>query len=751
MKKGFYLFILVLLMFIVGGCTKKHEVKFVYGDTVITFTVKDGEKVEESAPGTYEDHVFLGWYDGEELFDFNQAITKDVVLRAKWDIIKYTIRFKYDDGSIIDEQVLEINSKIVAPSDVKKESDDDYDYEFANWDTTFDTATSDLDITAVFNRSTRKYKVSFYGEDNEEITTVDVEKGSKATFLNIKKDDDTMYSYQLKKWLTKDGEAFDFNNPITKDVSLYPDFDRIPLYSSLKGKTVSIMGDSVSTFYKEGDKNNSYYHGDNEFYYPRYCSAISDSSKTWWMLTINGLGAKLGVNNSLSGSSVSGSTSTAGQSMTRINTLGNNGNPDIIICYLGINDNVNGVSHTQFKQAYKTMLNNIIKTYPNAYVFVCTMAYSGYYTTSSHYYYEEEDRLAYNQILKELKDEYKIGLIDFASAVTESNYKNNYNDNLHYNTVGMNNMSKQAILDINKYFNQGREIYAIDFVIESDDITLNSELYSYYQDEEITLPSASKQGYTFKGWYLDPEFESDVVKSTKGYNENLRLYPKFIPNMAAGEYYIEYKLNGGRLVVVDISATETEFCADYQEFACTFFNKELTISDITDLGYTKYDDGTWGFVKNSAGTGTDWSKLYYAQADSSSGYAISKFFKENDEKWGWLLKYVAACAINNSSLMNVETTWPEPIVIELCGFFKQETIEWPGTHNTAPYGDDTQELNADIYDYYPSVNPVQSGTYVLPIPTKDGYTFMGWYTNKDFSGEAITEVSTGTKVYAKWE
>ena len=164
----------------------------------------------------------------------------------------------------------------------------------------------------------------------------------------------------------------------------------------------------------------------------------------------------------------------------------------------------------------------------------------------------------------------------------------------------------------------------------------------------------------------------------------------------------------------------------------------------------KNSDGTWDFPKTASGS-TDWSKLYYAQSSSSNGYAIAKFFEENDAKWGWLLKYVAACAINNASLMTTETTWPEPIVIELCAFFYQEEIKASGFHNTAPYGDDTQELNADIYDYYPSVSPIQSGTYTLPTPTKEGYTFKGWYTNKDFSGEAITEVSTDTRVYAKWE
>ena len=39
----------------------------------------------------------------------------------------------------------------------------------------------------------------------------------------------------------------------------------------------------------------------------------------------------------------------------------------------------------------------------------------------------------------------------------------------------------------------------------------------------------------------------------------------------------------------------------------------------------------------------------------------------------------------------------------------------------------------------------------LPTPTKDGYTFAGWYDNAEFTGEAVTSVVTEITLYAKWE
>ena len=42
----------------------------------------------------------------------------------------------------------------------------------------------------------------------------------------------------------------------------------------------------------------------------------------------------------------------------------------------------------------------------------------------------------------------------------------------------------------------------------------------------------------------------------------------------------------------------------------------------------------------------------------------------------------------------------------------------------------------------------------LPIPTKDGYDFVGWYGNGEFNGDAITEIAKGTTgdttLFAKW-
>ncbi len=146
--------------------------------------------------------------------------------------------------------------------------------------------------------------------------------------------------------------------------------------SIYKGKSISILGDSISTF--EG-----YIPEGNACYYP--VDEVQDVNDTWWMKLINALGATLNVNNSWSGSRVTTTSSTASAGCgVRTSQLGTS--PDVIIIFMGTNDFHWGVglgtydgtttlptSTTTFREAYAVMLNKILTNYPEAEVWACTI------------------------------------------------------------------------------------------------------------------------------------------------------------------------------------------------------------------------------------------------------------------------------------------------------------------------------------------------------------------------------------------
>ena len=72
--------------------------------------------------------------------------------------------------------------------------------------------------------------------------------------------------------------------PVTDKVTYRATYSRelINPVTTLKGLKISFLGDSITTFYKEGSPVNSYYHEDGQYYYPKYCASVDSYEKTWW-------------------------------------------------------------------------------------------------------------------------------------------------------------------------------------------------------------------------------------------------------------------------------------------------------------------------------------------------------------------------------------------------------------------------------------------------------------------------------------
>ncbi len=159
-------------------------------------------------------------------------------------------------------------------------------------------------------------------------------------------------------------------------------------------KTLSIMGDSISTFDEwipEG-----YYD-----FYPMN-GEVAYVNQTWWKMVMNDMDMELCANASSAGSTCIGdSTGTdnpqCGCSDFRIaDLMGSNGTyPDIIIVYMGTNDCLNavplgsndGMQYVEegeidnFSDAYSLMLDKLAANYPGTDIFCCNLAPIGSWGT----------------------------------------------------------------------------------------------------------------------------------------------------------------------------------------------------------------------------------------------------------------------------------------------------------------------------------------------------------------------------------
>lgn len=118
-------------------------------------TIDRGEKFEEPAEPSKENHTFAGWYNGDEKFDFDADTTKApnvLNLVAKWDINKYTVQFVSDYGSFADQTV-----EHGKPIETGKLTIPDVDgYTFDDWYTD-DTYSTKFDFRTPITGDTKVY------------------------------------------------------------------------------------------------------------------------------------------------------------------------------------------------------------------------------------------------------------------------------------------------------------------------------------------------------------------------------------------------------------------------------------------------------------------------------------------------------------------------------------------------------------------------------------------------------------------
>ena len=150
----------------------------------------------------------------------------------------------------------------------------------------------------------------------------------------------------------------------------------VQLYKNMHYR-ISIVGDSISTY--EGYNPNGYlvYYKDDI----AYDNKIESIDDTWWKQVIDGIGGELCINNSYSGSLVSGEFDSSACSNVRCSALHREFNPDIILIYIGDNDREYNIkigfnkpkNKMMFYGAYRTMLQQLKKNYPSAKIICGTL------------------------------------------------------------------------------------------------------------------------------------------------------------------------------------------------------------------------------------------------------------------------------------------------------------------------------------------------------------------------------------------
>lgn len=99
------------------------------GDGTREVAMEKGHALSIPTEPTRMGYKFLGWYIGNEKYDFSMKVLEDITLTAKWEAIQYVrVSFDSDGGQEIKSQMIEMGTKITTLEIPVKEG-----YKFLYW------------------------------------------------------------------------------------------------------------------------------------------------------------------------------------------------------------------------------------------------------------------------------------------------------------------------------------------------------------------------------------------------------------------------------------------------------------------------------------------------------------------------------------------------------------------------------------------------------------------------------------------
>lgn len=200
-----------------------YIVTFNFGEYKKTKTIKIGEKIDKPNDPIRSGYKFLGWYYNDKVFDFDSEPNENIELVAKWQKISYIkVTFDLNGGSGTREVTIEKGHALSIPTEPTRMG-----YKFLGWyidNEKYDFSMKVLeDITLTAKWEAIQYvRVSFDSDGGSEIKSQMIEMGTKITTLEIPEKE----GYKFLYWVL-DGEVFDKNMVIDKDIKLLAKYEKI--------------------------------------------------------------------------------------------------------------------------------------------------------------------------------------------------------------------------------------------------------------------------------------------------------------------------------------------------------------------------------------------------------------------------------------------------------------------------------------------------------------------------------------------
>ena len=323
-----------------------------------------------------------------------------------------------------------------------------------------------------------------------------------------------------------------------------------------------------------------------------------------------------------------------------------------------------------------------------------------------------------------------------------------------------------AVTDnLKRYCNYGAtgETYTITYMLDGGvNDSANPATYTK-ESPVITLKDPTKAGYTFAGWYSDQAFSHKVTQVGGGTIGNLTLYAKWEQSTAG------LNINNPEVSFTTIDDKTVTSKADQKPKLLVFFrttcsNSRRTIKAIADKGFSDVDIYALE-VDGSAKENVSDFKDTYGSAQITFAYDTSAAYNQI------LFQYIQAAGMYTSGSISI--TLPvicyidannklqyisqgyqsaDDISARLEQYCQQKT---PGETTAFTVEFDLQGHGTLSAEYTNGVSVNKDSLIQEPTaPKADGYTFTGWYKEKECKNKwdfAKDTVQADITLYAGWQ
>ena len=256
-----------------------------------------------------------------------------------------------------------------------------------------------------------------------------------------------------------------------------------------------------------------------------------------------------------------------------------------------------------------------------------------------------------------------------------------------------------------------------------------------YYDQAYTLPTPTKTGYKFEGWYNgSSKFSQSGTWKTDG---GISLTARW----TAQSYTVSFNSDGGKSINSMTVTYDSSY--DVTDSYRTPTRTGYTFNGWYDSNGNKYTRGTWNKPNNMTLIARWTANQYTVSLDANTGsvspsrltvkydskYELPEPYKRGYEFLGW---YEYSTKFADSG------TWKETSNISLTA--KWKVAEYQIT--LKPEGGDVSKNRVKV---------TYGSSYSLPTPTRTGYIFDGWYKGtKEFSSSGIYDYDDDITLKATW-